>query len=255
MSTALLERSEPLGVTNLWDHYRKSINNGEKYLHYHSLDMMHVAKKIYDISSIKRASTVLDLGCGPGLLLKEILSRSSNNLLATGVDISSDQILEAKRRSTNASFFCMDALEYLKKQKPGSVDFITCVDVAEHLETNELIAIFSEACRVLRRGGEIFVRVPNAMAIANPILYGDLTHKRAFTRESLVQLGNYANLDVIEFTGSYFEGNSSYNVLRELILKLFYYPFLKNFYRLLYGNKCGGHYSSNVYCVFGKKPT
>lgn len=141
-------------------------------------------------------------------------------------------------------------LEYEKLLKQITIkDKLNILDigVGEHLDLNDLISKFSECERVLSKNGVIFIRVPNATAINNPILYGDLTHKRAFTIQSLNQLANFSNLSINLFDGVYFENKRIFGFVRELIMYIFYYPFLKLFYRLVYGDKIGGHYSANVY--------
>lgn len=235
------------------DNYRKSILQGDKdiYKSVHLEDMKCVARKIRKSIQFNEIKKVIDIGCGPGVLINQ-LKNNNNPIKYYGVDISKDQINEALKVCAGVDFFNTDGLSYLKKIKDNSIDLITMIDVAEHLDLNDLISTFSECERVLSKNGVIFIRVPNATAINNPILYGDLTHKRAFTLQSLNQLANFSNLSIDLFDGVYFENKRIIGFVRELIMYIFYYPFLKLFYRLVYGNKIGGHYSTNVYCVFKK---
>jgi predicted SAM-dependent methyltransferase len=64
----------------------------------------------------------------------------------------------------------------------GSVDEVICVHVLEHI--NDLKAIMKEIHRVLKPGGILKIWVPHCFS---PIAFGDSTHVRFFTFETLSQ--------------------------------------------------------------------
>jgi SAM-dependent methyltransferase len=61
-----------------------------------------------DVSSIEPDSTLLDVGCGCGLLLDHILSRWPNRVEYTGIDASAAMIDAARRRHPNVGWIMAD---------------------------------------------------------------------------------------------------------------------------------------------------
>ena len=88
---------------------------------------------------------VLDAGCGEGVIVDEYAARID----ITGVDAN-----YASDRVTQGS---VTALPF----PDGSFDYALCLDVLEHLSYEDQPRALAELYRVLRRGGELFVSVPN----------------------------------------------------------------------------------------------
>jgi 2-polyprenyl-3-methyl-5-hydroxy-6-metoxy-1,4-benzoquinol methylase len=75
-------------------------------------------------------SSLLDVGCGPGLFLQAAKSRFPSIKIA-GIDVSSTAIERARMRLPDAELWEMD----ITAQSPGKMyDLISMIDVAEHLE-------------------------------------------------------------------------------------------------------------------------
>lgn len=91
------------------------------------------------------ATRVLDAGCGEGVLVSEYAGR----LAIEGVD--------ANYTSAHVRAGSVTALPY----DEGSFDRALCLDVLEHLRYEDQQRALSELQRVLRRGGEVLVSVPN----------------------------------------------------------------------------------------------
>ena len=68
--------------------------------------------------------------------------------------------------------------------KNGSVDELICVHVLEHIE--DLKGIMKELHRVLKSGGLLRIWVPHCFSA---VAFGDSTHVRFFTFETLAQFG------------------------------------------------------------------
>jgi SAM-dependent methyltransferase len=92
-------------------------------------------------------SSVLDIGCGPGIFLEKLDSTFPGKRLA-GIDISSAAVELAKRRLPNGKFMEMDIT---KKIPQGPWDLVTMIDVAEHIEedTQAFVHIKSICARYL----------------------------------------------------------------------------------------------------------
>jgi len=82
-----------------------------------------------------------------------------------------------------------DGLDYLRHQV-GRFGAIFCTDVLEHVESEDELLDFLEAARIALSDGGLFVcRVPNMGNLTGAHLrYIDMTHARAFTSDSLLQL-------------------------------------------------------------------
>ena len=120
-------------------------------------------------------SQVLDLGSGRGEFL-ELLKE--NGVDATGVDNYQafvDYCLDRDLKVVKA-----DAVEYLKKQEKNSCDGITAFQLAEHLSTDDLIALCKESYRVLEAGRALVIETPNPTCLSTYInsFYLDPSHSK-----------------------------------------------------------------------------
>ncbi len=142
-------------------------------------------------------SCVLDAGCGTGILIKNLLEFPNINIY--GVDISENQVEIARKNIPEAEITCEDALGYLHKNK-NKFSGIFCTDVIEHLETKDDCFEFTTSLYdSLTPDGFCVIRVPNAANLTGGYSrYMDLTHERAFTRTSLIQLMEAAGFQDIQ---------------------------------------------------------
>lgn len=117
--------------------------------------------KVY-VPYFKKLSTdfkkkpVLDIGCGRGELLDLL---RENNIRTIGLDINETMVNRCKERGFEA--VQADALDYLMKQKAGSVSAITGFHIVEHIPFSFLLRLFEECHRVLTPGGIIIFETPN----------------------------------------------------------------------------------------------
>lgn len=138
------------------------------------------------VDRLAPGASVLDLGCGTGLLLAWLSSRPG--LQVFGVDASAGQVATANACLPHVAVECSDGLKYLEEHE-GAFDAIFCFDVLEHVEREVLLDWVEAARRALKPGGFFLCRVPNAANLtASYVRYIDLTHERCFTVGSLIQL-------------------------------------------------------------------
>ncbi len=135
--------------------------------------------------TIDKSLRLLDLGCGDGALLRVARDLGVENL--EGVDLSPEMV--AKTRAVGFSVELEDALSFLAAQPDNSFDVVCAFDVLEHLDHEKLSGVCENVLRILKSGGTFLIHVPNgASPYAGRMRYGDITHERAFTRESMRQV-------------------------------------------------------------------
>ncbi|MEN8134271.1 MAG: class I SAM-dependent methyltransferase [Thermodesulfobacteriota bacterium] len=120
---------------------------------------------LLDKYTYKDSLDILDIGCGAGILMEDMLQRGHN---VVGSDISEEMIEEAKK---NTAAFSSDR----KKIMPGDLenisfgnntfDFVTCVGVLEYQKSDK--TSICEISRVLNNGGFAIVTVPNLLRFKN----------------------------------------------------------------------------------------
>jgi SAM-dependent methyltransferase len=129
-------------------------------------------------------ASILDVGCGGGMLLNYLKKRGFHNI--QGVDISGERVRAAREVCQNVEK--ADAVDFLAYHKE-SFDLIVGLDVIEHLEKKQIIMFLESCYKALRLGGRLILQTPNAespwgMSIAQ----GDFTHEVSFTPVSLCSL-------------------------------------------------------------------
>jgi SAM-dependent methyltransferase len=95
----------------------------------HGPTARHTRRFVFSLMKGLSFASALDVGCGTGLLLQQILEKYPN-VTVTGSEYSSQGIEIARKRLPNADFHAIDlGRENLGRQ----FDLITCIDVLEHV--------------------------------------------------------------------------------------------------------------------------
>lgn len=118
---------------------------------------------------------ILDLGCGRGEWL-DILRE--NGYQALGIDLNKRSLNECRKKDLKV--VCADAGAYLKSLPNESVRLVTSFQLIEHLELPQLIYLFQELGRVVKKGGLIIMETPNPcnLQVGAASFYLDPTHVR-----------------------------------------------------------------------------
>lgn len=152
-----------------------------------------VARYLLPLLAPLRQEPVLEIGAGTGGTLRAL--RAAGFLRATGVDTSPSQVERARSLGTDVELG--DGLAALAARPSGSLGAVVLLDVLEHLALPELLGLLEAAADRLRPGGLLVARAPNGEGLfGGAILYGDLTHQRAYTRRSLMQAFALCGLQV-----------------------------------------------------------
>jgi len=103
-----------------------------------------------------RGAAVLDLGCGPGLGLRELAEAVGAEGAVTGVEVSPDFVEEAKRRTADLPQVRVvhgDLDQGLPESVEGPFDGAILVGAMHFLTKHDLV--LGEVARVLRQGGRL----------------------------------------------------------------------------------------------------
>jgi 2-polyprenyl-3-methyl-5-hydroxy-6-metoxy-1,4-benzoquinol methylase len=166
-------------------------------------------KKIFEMIDLHGGPVdILDIGCGIGLLGKELRSKGNK---VFGVDISVFSIEKAKK-NLDAAFVCDIQNDKLPFPE-GAFDEVLFTEVIEHLPFPE--KTMAEISRVLKPGGFAVITTPNFLVWSNRIhmLFGrfeytdtgflDRGHVHFFTMRSMIRAIEEAGLRVAAWNNVY----------------------------------------------------
>jgi len=134
------------------------------------------------VAHFQACRRVLDVGCGRGEFLSLL---HDAGVPAYGVD--SDEGMADAVRAEGLEVVLDDAFSHLRGLEAGAVDGIFCSQVAEHLDTPQLLALLELSRRKLAPGGVMVVETPNpeTLSIFARFFYTDLTHVRPIHPDAL----------------------------------------------------------------------
>lgn len=140
---------------------------------------------------------LLDVGSSTGLLESKLVNKSLKKII--GIEPNENAVKFAKRNVKGAEFYVGTADNLLVKDK--SCDIVTMFDVIEHVPENGERDAFTEAKRVLKKGGIFLLSTPNDNFFTNfldPAWYfGHRHYKPRRIKKLLVDSGfKILNLEV-----------------------------------------------------------
>lgn len=153
-------------------------------------------KRYLPLLPSNKDARILDLGCGYGEFLHFLQRRGYAN--ASGIDLGETQ-LEVGRSLGVSNLQCGEAAAVLAESR-GEFDFISAIDVLEHVPKNQVLPLLDQIYSALRPGGRFVCQVPNLAAFYSPLFYMDFTHETPFTAPSLkqvLQLAGFVEIRVL----------------------------------------------------------
>jgi len=137
----------------------------------------------------KKDAAILDLGCGYGEFVHFLQAQGFTNV--TGIDLNQSQV-KAGRSLGVSNIRCAEACEFLASS-PACFDFISALDVLEHVPKPETLEFLDLVYGALKPGGPFLCQVPNLAAFYTPLFYMDFSHETPYTASSLKQVLELAN--------------------------------------------------------------
>lgn len=150
----------------------------------------------------REVKDVLEVGFGNGTFLGHARARGWN---AVGLELLPELVEEAR-----AAGFEAHPAEALQTLPEASFDAVVAFDVFEHIDPDESVDFLRSCRRLLRPGGAIVLRYPNADSpLGLPYQNGDPTHVNAIGVFKLQYYAEGAQLSVERFRGSARRGFST----------------------------------------------
>ncbi|MHB1677960.1 MAG: bifunctional 2-polyprenyl-6-hydroxyphenol methylase/3-demethylubiquinol 3-O-methyltransferase UbiG [Sulfuriferula sp.] len=155
--------------------------------------------------------TVLDVGCGGGILAEAMATRGA---AVTGIDLAEKSLKIAKlhllESGVQVNYQCI-AVETLAEQQPASFDAITCMEMLEHVPDPASVV---RACATLvKPGGWVFFSTLNrnlksylfaivgAEYMLNLLPRGTHAYAKFIKPSELARFARDAGLEIVELVG------------------------------------------------------
>jgi 2-polyprenyl-3-methyl-5-hydroxy-6-metoxy-1,4-benzoquinol methylase len=168
------------------------------------------------IKDFPKNSSILDIGCGTGIILEFLRDEGYQNLY--GVDLSEQQINTTKEKGLNAE--AIGIFEFIMKNSK-KFDIIFTIDLIEHFYKDELIDLFMGINSLLNENGVLIIHTPNGDGIfPQHIIYGDLTHLTIFNSNSLKQILYLTGFNNINFYETRPIAKNLYGLIRLILWKI-----------------------------------
>ena len=181
-------------------------------------------KPLHDINPLRldyidaRASlmgkTVLDIGCGGGILAESMAARGAT---VTGIDLAPGPLavarLHLKETGLNVDYRAV-AAEDFAQERPAAFDVVTCMEMLEHVP--DPASTVAACARLVKPGGHVFFstisRTPKAFLFAivgaeyvlNLLPRGTHEYLKFIRPSELDAAARAANLRIDEFIGMHY---------------------------------------------------
>jgi SAM-dependent methyltransferase len=143
-------------------------------------------------------TAVLELGSGTGEFLSYLKRKGVTRLQGVEQDANAVAVMEAGLAD---HVFVGDIWDFLDAEPTGGpFGCVVLLDVLEHFSAGDGVRLLQKIKAVLAPQGRVVIRVPNMGSPWGGIhQFADLTHKTAFTPNSLEQLGQAAGFKALSF--------------------------------------------------------
>jgi SAM-dependent methyltransferase len=150
-----------------------------------------VSKKLQENVTDKRATPIVEVGCGQGYLTYALVRAGFD---AVGVDISKTTVALARKRYGDY-YYCGNVKNVLEGRH-RSPEYIVATELIEHLPNP--ILFVSEMLELLSPGGFVLLTTPNKLPCNDSIWQTELppVHLWWFTKNGLTQIANRLSCEI-----------------------------------------------------------
>ena len=126
-------------------------------------------KPLHDINPLRlnyidravtlKGKTVLDVGCGGGILSESMAERGAK---VTGIDLGEKALKVAQLHSLESGVavdYQLISVEKLAEQQPASFDVVTCLEMLEHVP--DPASVVAACAKLVKPGGQVFFSTIN----------------------------------------------------------------------------------------------
>ena len=126
-------------------------------------------KPLHDINPLRlnyidkavtlKGKTVLDVGCGGGILSESMAERGAK---VTGIDLGEKALKVAQLHSLDSGValdYQLISVEKLAEQQPASFDVVTCLEMLEHVP--DPASVVAACAKLVKPGGKVFFSTIN----------------------------------------------------------------------------------------------
>jgi len=158
---------------------------------------------VYDVNYHKffpenKNAEMLDIGPGIGRMMQFLKKCGYSNV--KGVDISPSSVRSCKKKDLDCEL-ADNTSDWLKRHAE-EFDFITLLDVIEHIPKKDIIDFLTAIRGSLKTGGVFLIQTNNMQAeYAQLMRYGDITHELGFCESTLRQVCSVAGFTQVEVFG------------------------------------------------------
>lgn len=144
------------------------------------------------VSGAGAGDDVLDIGCGPGKLVRALGALVGREGTAVGIDPSASAVDYNRRRDPSPNHRYQQATAQGLTAPDTWFDVVTCTFVMHHIPEQHRTAAIEEMWRVLRPGGRLLL----ADADPSDRMRSALTRIRRLTRRGKERVDPFADIDI-----------------------------------------------------------
>lgn len=149
-------------IQTVWDFY--STSAAHKSLYFGETAGGHFVRVLRRKGLLKNKRSIIDISCGTGAIIENILNQGVGEAKVLGFDPSSLSVEKTNQRNRGANGYsgAYKINSYpIAEIETDSIDLVIMTEVIEHLDDLSLNQVMTECFRILSRNGHLVITTPN----------------------------------------------------------------------------------------------